>query len=100
VLATICAATFLGVTGLPVVVEVHVSSGLSSFAIVGQPDSACREARDRVRAAIMSSGLTWPNTRITINLAPADVKKVGASLDLAMAIGILVATGVFGRTRP
>lgn len=91
-LATVPAATVLGVHGFPVVVEVHVSNGLPSFAIVGQPDSSCREARDRVRAAIMSSGLTWPQARVTVNLAPADVKKVGAALDLAVAVGVLVAT--------
>ena len=92
-LATISAATVLGVHGTPVVVEVHVSGGLPAFSVVGQPDAACREARDRVRAAILSSGLVWPSQRITVNLAPADVKKVGASLDLAIAVGVLVATG-------
>ncbi len=98
-LATIAASTVLGVHGIPVVVEVHVSTGLPAFNVVGQPDAACREARDRVRAAIMSSGLTWPLQRITVNLAPADVKKVGASLDLAIAIGILVATGQIPQDR-
>ena len=93
VLATIPSATVLGVHGFPVMVEVHVSAGLPSFTIVGQPDASCREARDRVRAAILSSGLTWPNSRVTVNLAPADVKKVGAALDLAVAVGVLVATG-------
>ena len=92
-LAIVSAATVLGVHGYPVVVEVHVSNGLPSFTVVGQPDGACREARDRVRAAILSSGLVWPQTRVTVNLAPADVKKVGASLDLAIAVGVLVATG-------
>lgn len=92
-LATIPAATVLGVRGQPVVVEVHVSNGLPAFTIVGQPDTACREARDRVRAAILSSGLVWPSARVTVNLAPADVRKVGASLDLAIAVGVLVATG-------
>ncbi|MGZ4758263.1 MAG: YifB family Mg chelatase-like AAA ATPase [Acidimicrobiales bacterium] len=90
-LATIASATLLGVTGTPVRVEVHVSGGLPGFSIVGQPDAPCREARDRVRAAILSSGLTWPNRRVTVNLAPSGVRKAGAGLDLAIAIGLLVA---------
>jgi len=90
-LATIASATLLGVTGTPVRVEVHVSAGLPGFSIVGQPDAPCREARDRVRAAILSSGLSWPNRRVTVNLAPSGVRKAGAGLDLAIAIGLLVA---------
>jgi magnesium chelatase family protein len=91
VLASIPAATLLGVDGRPVAVEVHVSSGLPAFAIVGLPDTACREARDRVRAAILSSDLPWSQRRITVNLAPSGVRKAGAGLDLAIAIGWLVA---------
>jgi magnesium chelatase family protein len=91
--ATIASATLLGVDGEPVRVEAYVGRGLPSFTIVGQPDSACREARDRVRAAIECSGLDWPNRRCTINLAPTGVRKAGASLDLAMAVGVLVETG-------
>jgi magnesium chelatase family protein len=90
--ATIASATLLGVDGEPVSVEVYVGSGLPSFTIVGQPDSACREARDRVRAALECSKLSWPNRRCTVNLAPTGVRKAGASLDVAMAIGVLVAT--------
>jgi magnesium chelatase family protein len=90
-LATIASATLLGVTGSPVRVEVHVSNGLPGFSIVGLPDTSCREARDRVRATVMSSGLTWPNRRVTVNLAPSGVRKAGAGLDLAIAIGLLVA---------
>jgi magnesium chelatase family protein len=91
VLATVASATLRGVEGLPVRVEVHVSNGLPSFSIVGLPDTACREARDRARAALLSSGLTWPQRKITVNLAPSGVRKVGASLDLAVALGVLVA---------
>lgn len=92
VLAIVRSATLCGVRGHPVDVEVHVGSGLPGFAIVGLPDASCREAKDRVRAAIQSSGEDWPQRKITVNLAPSDVKKTGASLDLAIAIGLLSAT--------
>ena len=95
-LATVRSATLAGVWGHPVSVEVHVTSGLPGFTVVGLPDASCREARDRVRAAITSSGLTWPMKRITVNLAPSDVPKAGAGLDLAVAVGVLVADGQFG----
>lgn len=91
-LATVGSATLLGAAGSPISVEAHVASGLPCFTIVGLPDAACREARDRVRAAIVSSGLTWPMRRLTVNLAPGGVPKVGSGLDLAMAIGILAAS--------
>lgn len=93
-LAVVRSATLLGSAGRPVVVEVHVSNGLPGFTIVGLPDTACREARDRVRAALLSSGQVWPLRRVTVNLAPSGVRKVGAGLDLAMAVGLLSATGV------
>ncbi|MEA3215949.1 MAG: magnesium chelatase family protein [Acidimicrobiia bacterium] len=90
-LATVPSATLLGVTGHRVTVEVHVSNGVPAFTIVGLPDASCREARDRVRAALLSSGLPWPLQRITVNLAPSRLRKVGSGLDLAVAIGVLVA---------
>ncbi len=93
VLATIASATLSGAVGRAVSVEVHVSNGLPGFTIVGLPDAAVREARDRVRAAILSSGLPWPMRRITANLAPSGVRKGGAGLDLPIAVGLLVATG-------
>src|SRR5207253_6484476 len=93
VIATIPSATLLGVEGRPVAVEVHVSTGLPAFAIVGLPDAACRESRDRVRAAVLSSELPWQLKRITVNLAPSGVRKGGAALDLPIAIGLLVAAG-------
>jgi magnesium chelatase family protein len=74
VLAAVASATLIGAIGRPVLVEVHVSNGLPGFAIVGLPDAAVREERDRVRAAILSSGLSWPLRRVTINLAPASVQ--------------------------
>lgn len=92
-IATIPSATVLGVDGRPVVVEVHVSNGLPGFTIVGLPDAACRESRDRVRAALLSSGLTWPLKRTTVNLAPSGVRKGGPGLDLPIAVGLLVAAG-------
>ena len=90
-LANIRSATLAGVWGHPVNVEVHVTDGLPAFSVVGLPDASCREARDRVRAAIVSSRLRWPAKRITVNLAPNHVPKAGAGLDLAIAIGVLVA---------
>jgi magnesium chelatase family protein len=92
-LACVESATLNGAVGRPVSVEVHVSNGLPGFSIVGLPDAAVREARDRVRAAILSSGLPWPMRRITTNLAPSGVRKGGAGLDLPIAVGLLVATG-------
>ncbi len=73
-LASVASATLSGAVGRAVSVEVHVSNGLPGFTIVGLPDAAVREARDRVRAAILSSGLPWPMRRITANLAPAAVE--------------------------
>jgi magnesium chelatase family protein len=93
VIAAIPSATLFGVEGRPVAVEVHVSNGLPGFTVVGLPDAACRESRDRVRAALLSSGLPWPLRRVTVNLAPSGVRKGGAGLDLPIAIGLLVASG-------
>ena len=91
-LATATAATLVGVDGHVITVEVHTSSGLPSFTIVGLPDAACREARDRVRAAVLSSGLKWPPGRVTVNLAPSGLRKGGAVLDLAIAVAYLAVT--------
>ncbi|HVF32476.1 MAG TPA: YifB family Mg chelatase-like AAA ATPase [Acidimicrobiales bacterium] len=91
--SVIPSATLLGVEGQPVAVEVHVSNGLPGFQVVGLPDASCREARDRVRAAFLSSGLPWPMKRVTVNLAPSSLRKGGAGLDLPIAIGLLVAAG-------
>ncbi len=93
-LALVPSATLLGVDGRAVTVEVHVSKGLPCFTVVGLPDTSCREARDRARAAILSSGHDWPTRRITVNLAPSTVRKVGSGLDLAVAVGVLVASEV------
>ena len=91
-LATIRSSTLDGIDGAPVDVEVHVTNGLPAFTIVGLPDASCREARDRVRAAIVSTGLEWPLQRVTVNLAPSGIRKVGAGLDLPIALGVLGAS--------
>ena len=91
-LAVVQSATLTGVQGQRVLVEVHAQSGgLPGFTIVGLPDAACGESRDRVRAALLSTGFDWPQRRITVNLAPSDVRKSGAGLDLAIAVGLLAA---------
>lgn len=83
----------LGVDAVPVQVEVDVGNGLPAFEVVGLPDSCVREARERVRAAIRNAGADFPARRITVNLAPASLRKVGGGFDLSMALGILAATG-------
>ncbi len=93
-IASIPSAVLLGVDGRSVSVEVHVSNGLPGLTMVGLPDAAVRESRDRVRAALVSSGLAWPRRRVTVNLAPSGMKKAGSGLDLPIAMGILVASGV------
>lgn len=92
-LAIIDSVALLGLEGQKVKVEVDVSNGLPALDIVGLPDVAIREAKERVRAAIKNSGLEFPIQRITINLAPADLRKEGPIFDLPIAIGILAATG-------
>src|ERR1700728_2759244 len=95
-LATVSSVTLVGVDGHPVSVEVHASNGLPGFAVVGLPDASCRESRDRVRAAILSSGVRWPQRRVTVNLAPSSLRKGGAGLDLPIAVALLVADGQLG----
>jgi magnesium chelatase family protein len=93
-LAKIQSSAVVGVDGLPVEVEVDISYGLPAFSTVGLPEGAVRESRERVKAAIKNSGYDFPNRRITVNLAPADVKKEGTGYDLPMALGILVASEI------
>ncbi len=92
-LAKALSCAVVGLDSALVEVEVDLSPGLPSFAIVGLPDTAVQEARERVRAAIKNSGGRFPSNRITVNLAPADLKKEGPSYDLAIAMGILSAVG-------
>ena len=82
----------LGIDAPPVTVEVHLSNGLPSFTVVGLPETAVKESRDRVRSAILTSHFEFPIKRITVNLAPADLPKEGGRYDLAIAIGILAAS--------
>ena len=93
-LASLRSAAVLGVEALPVIVEVDVSFGMPVFTMVGLPDTSVRESRDRVRTAIRNSGFEFPGHRITVNLAPADIRKAGASYDLPIALGVLAASGV------
>ena len=86
-----------GVDAYPVHIEVDVSFGLPHFTMVGLPDATVRESRDRVRSAIKNSGFEFPHHRITVNLAPADVRKAGSSFDLPIALGLLATTGCLTR---
>ncbi|MGZ8735411.1 MAG: YifB family Mg chelatase-like AAA ATPase, partial [Acidimicrobiia bacterium] len=90
-LASLRSATLVGIDGRPVRVEVHVSTGLPAYNVVGLPDASGRESRERVRAALLSSDLPWPMQRITVNLAPGGLRKTGAGFEVAVAIGLLVA---------
>jgi magnesium chelatase family protein len=90
VLATLLSATLQGIDGRVIRVEVDVAPGLPGFTIVGLADAALLEARERVRGALRNAGFVHPPRRITVNLAPADLRKAGASLDLAIAVGILL----------
>lgn len=91
--ASVPSAVLFGAQGHPVAVEVHVAKGLPGFHVVGLPDESVREARDRVRAAVMSSGAVWPDIKVTVNLAPSQQRKSGSGLDLAIAVGVLAASG-------
>lgn len=92
--ATITTAAFCGIETTPVEVQVHLSGGLPAFSIVGLPDKAIAESRERVRSAMASLGLPLPAKRIVVNLAPADLAKEGSHFDVPIAIGLLMAQGV------
>src|SRR5512137_2439172 len=98
-LAKVLSGAILGIDAYVVDVEVDIAQGLPVFATVGLPDGAVKEAKERVKSAIKNSGYDFPPKRITVNLAPADVKKEGAGFDLPMAIGILTALEVVGKER-
>jgi len=91
-LARVTSCAVIGLEGAIVEVEVDISAGLPAFNIVGLPDAAVNESRERVRAAVKNSGLFWPGTRLTVNLAPADLRKEGPAYDLPIAVGILIAS--------
>jgi magnesium chelatase family protein len=97
VLACLRSAAVFGIDAIPVHVEVDVSFGLPSFTMVGLPDTSVRESRDRVRSAIRNSGFDFPPHRVTVNLAPADVRKAGSSFDLPIALCVLAANGTLTR---
>src|SRR3989339_1579911 len=93
-LAKIFSGAVVGLDAVPITVEVDVASqGLPSFTIVGLPDKAVEESKERVRAAIKNSGADFPAKRITVNLAPADLPKEGPQYDLPIAVGLLIASG-------
>ena len=93
-LARVLSSTVFGIDAYVVEVEVDIAQGLPAFATVGLPEGAVKESKDRVKAAVKNCGYDFPSRRITVNLAPADIKKEGAAFDLPMAIGILAATEV------
>jgi len=93
-LAKVLSGALLGIDAYPVEVEVDIAQGLPQFATVGLPEGAVKESKDRVKSAIKNSGYEFPTRRITINLAPADIRKEGAAFDLPMAVGLLAATGL------
>src|SRR5689334_11878077 len=93
-LAKVLSCALIGLEGELVEVEVDVSTGgLPSFTIVGLPDTAVQEAKERVRTAVRNSGAKTPDRRIVVNLAPADLRKEGPTYDLAIAIALLIASG-------
>ncbi len=93
-LSTVASCTIIGIDGCLVSVETDIRQGLPSFSIVGLPESAVKESRERVSSAISNSGYDFPLKRITVNLAPADIRKSGTAFDLAIAAGILTAMGI------
>ena len=92
-LSRILSAAVLGIGAYQVEVEVDIASGLPAFSTVGLPDGAVKESKDRVKSAIKNAGYSYPSRRITVNLAPADIKKEGSTFDLPIAAGILAAGG-------
>ena len=96
----ICSVHSLGINGIhgsAITVECYISNGLPAFDVVGLPDAAVKEARERVRAAAKTSGLRFPTGRITVNLAPANQKKTGTHYDLPILLGIMCACGAVKR---
>lgn len=97
-LSRVATRSRIGLTAVPVHVELHLSPGLPAIAMVGMPESIMREAKERVRSAVISSGFRWPDSRLTTNIAPASTPKSGASFDLAIAVAVLVASGQLPET--
>ncbi len=91
--AKVYSSAIVGLEAPAVEVEADIAQGLPRFTVVGLPDAACQEARERVRSAIKNSGFYFPHTRVTVNLAPANVKKEGSRFDAAIACAVVAATG-------
>ena len=98
-LARVLSSAVFGIDAYVVEVEVDIAQGLPAFATVGLPEGAVKESKDRVKAAVKNCGYDFPARRITVNLAPADIKKEGAAFDLPMAIGILAATEIVQKSK-
>ena len=93
-LAKVLSSAVIGIDAYLVEVEVDIANGLPTFTTVGLPEAAVKESKERVKAAISNSGYYFPDDRITVNLAPANIKKEGTGFDLPVAMGILTATGI------
>ncbi len=98
-LSRVLSSAVFGIDAYVVEVEVDIAQGLPAFATVGLPEGAVKESKDRVKAAVKNCGYEFPSRRITVNLAPADIKKEGAAFDLPMAIGILAATEIIQKEK-
>src|SRR5580698_8443788 len=98
-LARAHAIALVGVCGHQVEIEVDIENGLVALLLVGLPDTSLREARDRIRSAIVNSGETWPHRRITVGLSPASLPKRGSSFDIGIAVGIAAAAGIVPAAR-
>ena len=98
-LATVLSSSVIGIDGRLVEVEVDITRGLPSFTIVGLPETSVKESKERVKSAIRNSGYPFPADRITVNLAPANIRKEGTAFDLPIALGILTATGIIAAER-
>ncbi len=92
-LSKVTSFALVGLDGVPVTAETDINNGIPAYELVGLPDAAVKESRERVRSALKNSGRKFPLQKITVNLAPADIKKEGSAFDLAIAVGILKATG-------
>ena len=99
VIVKVLSSAVVGIDSFPVDVEVDISRGLPQFSTVGLPDTAVKESRDRIKAAMKNSGYPFPENRVTVNLAPADIRKEGTGFDLPIALGILAAEGLVERDR-
>lgn len=98
-LAIVLSRVIVGITAIPISIEVHISGGLPGLGIVGLPETAVKESRYRVRSAILNAGYQYPTSRITVNLSPADIPKNGSGLDLPIAVGLLAASGQLGQVK-